>query len=609
MTTSRLPALLLSGLIAAALAACDVTGPDADPLSVELFPDSVWLSPGETQRMAAVVKDAAGTRVGAALQWSSGTPSVATADTAVVTAQGAGTTTVYVEAGGGLDSAVVVVEESGIRLEQIGPDPRAPLVGDSAWVTMDVQSTYEVDRVVVRAGNSTYPLVRESGWYRGWIPLSAGGTGAAHAVAEAFDVHGNSARRALLLVQDRPPVISVTAPENPDLVQGEVAVTAECSDDWPEGCSKLWLSIWSTGVMGRTVFESDTAKSALQVTAALPVEPEPYRIAISAEDAAGRVSHRTLFVHSVAIPAGWEPIADLPGYAADYDLDRAAWLVDRGHVYAEEWDLQVGDLAGGSATTAGVVRPGLATHLVPDGVFYGPWTFFRFSDAGVTVQNGRFLRRAGDYYLWRDSPNVWRGGPDGQVLITSDPVSGADLAENGRVVYSVADTVYLWENGAVTPVGPGSAPTTDGASIAYIDAARRLLHVDEAGVVEVVSEAPYHGAVLRDGYLVYEELSSSIVLQVWARSPDGTRSQVTTFGSSSRLESLGPDGRIVVHRGIPPEPNDPDPSYSSEFHLAVPPYGLDHTIRLYSSGESGLPAPRFIGDRLHVLVADVILRR
>jgi hypothetical protein len=53
------------------------------------------------------------------------------------------------------------------------------------------------------------------------------------------------------------------------------------------------------------------------------------------------------------------------------------------------------------------------------------------------------------------------------------------------------------------------------------------------------------GYQVNDGWIAFVRLDAANKRQVWRRSPAGVETQVSAFGSSSRIESMGPAGEIV----------------------------------------------------------------
>jgi hypothetical protein len=100
------------------------------------------------------------------------------------------------------------------------------------------------------------------------------------------------------------------------------------------------------------------------------------------------------------------------------------------------------------------------------------------------------------------------------------------------------------------------------------------------------------GYQVNDGWIAFVRLDDANSLQVWRRSPAGVETQVSAFGSSSRIGSMGPAGEII---------------FTSE---------ATGTLRRYRALVGGSPAdigstlgrPIFIDGQLHVMMGATLLQ-
>src|SRR5690349_17476587 len=61
--------------------------------------------------------------------------------------------------------------------------------------------------------------------------------------------------------------------------------------------------------------------------------------------------------------------------------------------------------------------------------------------------------------------------------------------------------------------------------------------------------APHSDYEANAGWVAFTRLDAGGALQIWTRSPAGVIARVTSFGTSSRIDALGPDGTVVFTNG------------------------------------------------------------
>jgi len=121
--------------------------------------------------------------------------------------------------------------------------------------------------------------------------------------------------------------------------------------------------------------------------------------------------------------------------------------------------------------------------------------------------------------------------------------------------------------GIVLDVGRGPALFADTAGTPCCQNQTYQIMMWSAAAGEVVlaatrTLAPQSGpdCQVNNGWIAYTDMQNG-VLQVWSYAPDGTRRQVTIFGSQSVIESLSPSGAIVYKN-------------SGQRYLSLPPYDI-----------------------------------
>lgn len=97
---------------------------------------------------------------------------------------------------------------------------------------------------------------------------------------------------------------------------------------------------------------------------------------------------------------------------------------------------------------------------------------------------------------------------------------------------------------------------------------------------------------MNDGWIAFVRPDAGNALQVWRRAPNGVESQVSAFGTSSSIESMGPAGEIVFTNNAV--------GAARRYRAAVG--GSPEDIG------SGLGQPVYIDGQLHVMMGATLLR-
>jgi hypothetical protein len=218
---------------------------------------------------------------------------------------------------------------------------------------------------------------------------------------------------------------------------------------------------------------------------------------------------------------------------------------------------------------------------------------------------------------------IWWAPPDGLTRRdlssgTSLTIPGAgntrnDVAATGEVAYWSSNPyeIFLHDGGTATQLtddGDGdfanTYPVTDGIHVVYrrqavppiagthsirlsdaggeITLAANLLQSPEPGVDYQVSE----------GWIAFVRPDLSNTRQIWRRSATGAETQVSAFGASSAIESMGPDGEIVFTTN----------ATGSERRYRARVGGSPEDIG------SGLGRSIYVDGQLHVMIGATLLR-
>ncbi len=482
-------------------------------------------------------------------------------------------------------------------------------VGSDLHVAVTVQSTYEVRSVSVRIdaaqADMTYSDCGVSDRYGcvgGWsADLSLAGTarGEKTMVVRAVDVFGNSTEAQQTVVYDDKPVVTVIEPLDLSVADPMLRIVAECTDDDPDGCASLEASVSGsrdpllTGSSGL----DDTVSLAGHVGGTVT-------IVVTGTDSAGqRVSVR----RSVYVLAGGRlhEVARAPGEVWDYGEDgRVLFVVHRQEGDALKWldaageEHVVYDGAGKKIDRARLTPHGAMFHMYDADQYSFRGDFYDYRDGSLLKLPRAYVNSfkvAGKYAIWGgngDSNVYLRDLEAGTTVVAGERGSGTDmrpswpdLADNGDVVfvngnYEFDTNIIRYRDGARTRITDdrGAAagvpswyrnyfPRTDGINVVYTkkqvhnppapgpvavylhDGSGETLLVtldDGAGQYD---PPPFPQYLLNGGWTAFLKPSASGVWQVWLRSPSGQESQVSFFGTDSRIDALAPSGEVTFLNG------------------------------------------------------------
>jgi hypothetical protein len=380
------------------------------------------------------------------------------------------------------------------------------ITGDSLFVAVTVNSTFELASVTASVGGSSVPL----GFSQTAVPVRFGATpgwtnsvsleglerGAYSLSVTAKDAFGAEASAQTSFRLDRKPVLQVTAPAQGSVIKGVVPVEFSFSDDGEAPASVRILA-------GATVLATNRL-GALNLSA---YDHSSVALRFEIKDSEGQITaeERTVFVESNprlrligAAPPPVDPKTKIQGDWIAYH-DGGIWAGLSNMVTHLAYGIQ----SDGHRTLA----------LAQDGTLY-------------TDPVRYYSRERGWFYAVMKLK-------DGVVTPVMDEVKGRKI-----------ETEFI----------SNSDPYWDGEHIFYTkrDPLRGYALIKLADGVETIiagwnDYAPVYTAL--EGWVAYIQKGTTGQDQIWVRSPDGDRIQRTFFGSSSKIEMLNPKGELILNNG------------------------------------------------------------
>jgi hypothetical protein len=174
-----------------------------------------------------------------------------------------------------------------------------------------------------------------------------------------------------------------------------------------------------------------------------------------------------------------------------------------------------------------------------------------------------WFKVAEDYAIWNSNTALFRRDlVSGTTIEIANNASNThnDVAANGDVVYWTTDyQIVRYRNGVTTTLTSDAElrntyPATDGVNVVY-----RKCHPSngtcsiatyttggEILLTPIESRLPGPGwdYQLNNGWIAFTKLNAFGQTQVWRRSPTGQEIQLSFFGTSSFVDSLGPNGEV-----------------------------------------------------------------
>jgi hypothetical protein len=439
----------------------------------------------------------------------------------------------------------------------------------SATVTSDFDVQTVHAQAAGRGADLSYSVGK--GW-SGAIDFTGVPYGPGMVTVTAVDVLSNMASTTLAYMVDRPPVVTVIAPDYGGWVGSDIRVAATCTDDGPGGCTSLTVDAVQGTPLASGTSSFDTTISLAQYGGA------PINLYFRGTDSAGQVTPIGRFLFYDASPA-FKLVAHVLGTVRDFDSTRVLFTSDPADArsappYASTGTLSIRDLGALSDTLiySGLLRGDYG--LVPSGAVFTAnpsvnvlhWHGGTTTDLGVL---GRFpLAVNGRYLSWCTpscaDPSTCGFGlrfADSQTDQTTDIANSlvmrTGVGPNGDVVFSTNDyRVHRYRNAAETIIddsqmGLRSIPVTDGINVLYSveNLGSGTTIVTPTGVVPL-SSAISLIYLVDSGWAAYDLPGGTGARQVWVRSPGGQQSQVSIWTTDSKLEALSSSGDVIFsHQG------------------------------------------------------------
>jgi carboxypeptidase family protein len=546
----------------------------------------------------------------------------------------AGTTYYYVVTASGPEgesrpsSQVSATPDGSIAIQFVNPIPNQ-IVGARFVVSVEITSVFQLTSVTAQVGEFTDDLTYhpESDEWEGFFEVGDTPSPSFQTVHyTATDAAGNIARTAVLVRLDRLPVVTLSSPQDDGLAAPSLRVVATCADDNAAGCESLTISV-SDGL--RTITKAMAQASVDQAISLAEFDGQVVDLRAGGRDIVQDRIHRTTGVlRTVYVDASphLTPVAS-SGTGTLIDANATDLLtVDGFRFNGSDTDtLRLVNRVSGQSTVlhnvlheqarVGALFPGGAiffTRSQPVGSVR-EWRNGTSSVLAIEVSDGS-LKVNGPYAIWSSSGGlIQRELTTGTNVTVIGGPTGGDVAATGEVAWSSSSPyeIFLFQGGMNTQLtndGDGefanTSPVTDGIHVVY--ERRALFPAPTNSSIRLSAPGseitlasnitrdlePGEGYQVNDGWIAFLRPDAASSRQVWRRSAAGVETQVSAFGSSSRIESMGPAGEIV---------------FTSEAT------GTPRRYRALVGGSptdigSTLGRPVFIDGQLHVMMGATLLQ-
>jgi hypothetical protein len=460
----------------------------------------------------------------------------------------------------------------------IGETEPAPgaLVPDEVSVLVRIQSSYEISEVVASAAgrDTTLAYVPDSRActrgcpaYVGTLSLAGLPMGPYTITLRARDARGNADERAINVIHDNPPQLSITQPIEGSVVLGAMPVDARCSDDAP-GC--VVEVMFDTGVPASSPMVLNTTVDFSGVTGGFA------HLTVRARDSANQAS-QVLFGLYFEDPARLSVVAQTPGEILDANETKLLYL-------RPPADLAIYDRANGTTEAIPLPSGRIVTKQTA-----------RLTSSGAVFETHNGTALGVEQHLWR--------------LGTLEPLPGngglTASASGGFALSSAGSSLYLIDTGAgIATLVASNAGNTDNAVlddgtvvfwtsdyqlVRYRDGQQTML-TNDPNYVHVHPRASETGVVFRkrtgasspqvesivlieggaeialsgprtsfasagrdyeraDAWTAYTDVGPQGQWHVFTRSPLGEIKRHTDLSSSSSVDRLGSNGEVMIRSG------------------------------------------------------------
>jgi hypothetical protein len=383
--------------------------------------------------------------------------------------------------------------------------------------------------------------------------------------------NGGGEEPEVVVEPDERPILTLTEPLDDTVATPEVAVTASCSDD--RGDCRILLAVLTPDP---NVLSLGAATNELsRVLDLSEFDGQTIVIRADAVDSAGQERGVGRDVHVESSPRLANERA-FPDLVVDFDGQRALLQREVDPIGSE---LTIVEAASGIEENVEV--PGQfvihEAYLTPTGAAYAglledalpeayDWNHSLLVELGT---GGQSLQVAGDYAAWVDENDIdllrRRFSTMTDLVVHRLATVGHSVASNGVVAFSgrtsvdAHDQITMFDAGVATALTAdvdrdNGQPRTDGQGVVYFKTDGDVYEIAfHDGTGEIIlsgprTKFPQAGSdyAIAGGWVAFTELVDVGHAHVWTRDPSGALLQRTAFDVDSRIETLAPDGEVMV---------------------------------------------------------------
>jgi hypothetical protein len=490
-----------------------------------------------------------------------------------------------------LCGTVNLARAQSVSVNIISPGSGA-MAGDTLSIIVSASSTYQLQGIQASVGGQNVDLVYSDYAYRncqacspqpGWtntLSLTGLPHGTNTLIVTGTDVFATTGQSQRNIIHDTPPVLSVAAPVNGTVARPSLAVAFSATDDDVVNGPQLALK-QAVDYSGGPVFA--TANNTMTTNVSLDAyDGQAVSLGFFATDSAKQVKalFRQVYVQSSTNLVEVARVSE--GRIIDLQPDRILFLLD--DTDGTGPTLKIQSRSNGVESVvyhqpATVWRAQLAPHGAVASIETGnPSFIYQWRNGSQTQYASTYVGEIAlavkeSYAVW--SWGAYSGNPQvgrvdlqaGTSLIITNmnalSDTSFDVAGNGDVVfagrdgYSRSPAIYKFHQGVISTLVNDFAttnyyPKTDGTNVFYIKSTptnQALMLISGAGE-SIVATGPSIGPdyLLNNGWTAFEK-SGGGQMQIWRRSPAGTLTQLTFFGTSSTLAELAPNGEVAFANG------------------------------------------------------------
>ena len=468
------------------------------------------------------------------------------------------------------------------------------IVHDSLNISATVSSTYQLQGVQASVDGRSTNLFYTTSWTN-TISLAGLAWGNKTLIVTATDVFGNSNQAQRSFVFDMPPNLIVTSPMQGTVARPGLQINVSATDDDPaETKIYVWQAIQDVYVGETFVTGSNSISTNLLLT---NYDGQLLTLRFEAVDSANQHfgTLRQVYVQSSSNFVEIDRVSD--GSIMDVQPDRILFQKNPNISFPPgnetSFDLKVKLRTNGTETVvftqlyavspayltaqgAVFVLNGAHPELFTSGAAVDIWQAGTQSELGIH-NSGMSLLSKGNFAAWGwgdgggNNPRLYLTDlqTTNTYLIANKPgFSGIsyDLAANGDVVFTSTGSyggtdknqgVYRYRNGVTTLLAIDTSNAvnyvkTDGTNVYYIKITstnQALMAINGSGESKFAETTSIGSDYqINNGWVAYAR-SGGGQMQIWRRSPAGTQTQLTFYGTSSMLAALAPNGEVAFYNG------------------------------------------------------------